>query len=164
MAQENDISRRAQDEIALLSHRRAARATAEGRFERQVVPTFPPPDYGTPGTRDNGIRDDTSLEALGKLRPVFDRRYGSLTAGNSSPITDGAAAVLLMSEEKAAALGYEPLGHIRSFAYAAVDPGGQLLQGPAYAAPSRWSGPVSSSRTSTWWRCTRRLPPRSSPT
>jgi acetyl-CoA acyltransferase len=70
------------------------------------------------------------------LKPVFDKRYGSVTAGNSSPITDGAAAVLLMSEEKALGLGKQPLGYIRSFAYASVDPGGQLLQGPAYAAPA----------------------------
>lgn len=75
------------------------------------------------------------MEALAKLRPVFDRKYGTLTAGNSSPLTDGASAVLLMSEDKAKALGYEPLGFIRSFAYAALDPGSQLLQGPAYAAP-----------------------------
>jgi acetyl-CoA acyltransferase len=75
------------------------------------------------------------MEALGALRPVFDKRYGTLTAGNSSPLTDGASAVLLMSEEKAKALGYEPLGYIRSFAFTGVDPGHQLLQGPAYAAP-----------------------------
>ena len=75
------------------------------------------------------------MEALAALRPVFDKRYGSLTAGNSSPITDGASAVLLMAEERARALGLEPLGYVRSYAYAALDPGSQLLQGPAYAAP-----------------------------
>lgn len=135
MAKENEISRRAQDEIALMSHQRAAAAIAEGRFARQVVPIFPQPGYDRAVTVDNGIRSDSSLEALAGLRPVFDRRFGSLTAGNSSPITDGAAAVLLMSEEKAKALELEPLGFIRSFAYASVDPGSQLLQGPAYAAP-----------------------------
>ncbi|MEE8278030.1 MAG: acetyl-CoA C-acyltransferase FadI [Thermoanaerobaculia bacterium] len=135
MARENDISRRAQDEIALMSHRRAAAATAEGRFARQVVPTFPQPGYDRALSTDNGIRNDTSMEALAGLRPVFDRRYGTLTAGNSSPLTDGASAVLLMSEEKARALGYEPLGYVRSWAYAALDPASQLLQGPAYAAP-----------------------------
>jgi acetyl-CoA acyltransferase len=72
---------------------------------------------------------------LGQLRPVFDRRYGSVTAGNSSPLTDGAAAVLLMAEEKAQALGYEPLAYLRSYAVAAVDPGWQLLMGPVYAVP-----------------------------
>jgi acetyl-CoA acyltransferase len=135
MAKENDISRRAQDEIALLSHRRAAAATAEGRFAEQVVTIFPKPEYDRPITADNGIRADTSMEALQQLEPVFDRHYGSVTAGNSSPLTDGGAAVLLMNEEKARALGYEPLGYVRSWAYAALDPGTQLLQGPAYAAP-----------------------------
>jgi len=135
MAKENEVSRRAQDEIALLSHRRAAAATAEGRFSRQIVATFPRPGFDKAVTVDNGIRADSTAAALAKLRPVFDRRYGTLTAGNSSPITDGASAVLLMSEDKARSLGYEPLGYIRSFAYASLDPGTQLLQGPAYAAP-----------------------------
>ena len=135
MAKENAISRRAQDEIALLSHQRAAEATAEGRFTEHLVPTFPPPGYGEAVVTDTGIRSDTSHEALAGLGPVFDRRYGSLTAGNSSPLTDGASAVLLMSEEKASALGYEPLGYIRSWSFHAVHPGQQLLQGPAYAAP-----------------------------
>jgi len=135
MAKENDISRRAQDEIALLSHQRAAAAQADGRFKAQMVPVFPAPAYDHAVMADNGVRSDTSLEALAALQPVFDRRYGSLTAGNSSPITDGGAAVLLMSEEKARSLGYQPLGYIRSFAFAALDPGTQLLQGPAYAAP-----------------------------
>ena len=93
-------------------------------------------------TADNGIRADTSLEALAQLRPVFDRRYGTVTAGNSSPLTDGAAAVLLMAEEKAAALGYEPLAYLRSYAVAAVDPGWQLLMGPVYAVPRRSSAPA----------------------
>jgi acetyl-CoA acyltransferase len=135
MAKENDISRRAQDEIALLSHQRAAAAQADGRFKEQMVPLFPAPAYDRPVLADNGVRSDTSLEALAALPPVFDRRYGTLTAGNSSPLTDGGAAVLLMSEDKARALGYQPLGYIRSFAFAALDPGTQLLQGPAYAAP-----------------------------
>ncbi|HEX4955507.1 MAG TPA: acetyl-CoA C-acyltransferase [Thermoanaerobaculia bacterium] len=136
MAKENDISRRAQDELALLSHRRAAVATAEGRFASQIAPTFPPPRHDQAVTTDNGVRGDTSYEALSQLKPVFDRRYGTLTAGNSSPITDGASAVLLMSEERAKALGYTPLGYLRSWAVAALDPAGQLLQGPAFAAPA----------------------------
>ncbi len=136
MARENDISRQSQDEIALLSHQRAASATEEGRFERQIVTTFPGPRHDQAVSADNGVRAESSLEALGKLRPAFDKRYGTLTAGNSSPITDGGAAVLLMSEEKAKALGIQPLGYIRSFGYASVDPGAQLLQGPAYAAPA----------------------------
>jgi acetyl-CoA acyltransferase len=136
MAKENGISRRAQDEIALLSHQRAAEATAAGRFAGQIVSTFPSPKHDRAVTFDNGVRSDSSMEALASLRPVFDKRYGSVTAGNSSPITDGATAVLLMSEDKARALGYRPLGYIRSYAYASLDPGGQLLQGPAYAAPA----------------------------
>jgi acetyl-CoA acyltransferase len=135
MAKENDISRRAQDEIALYSHQRAAAATADGRFAAQLAPTFPPPAYDKAVTTDNGVRADSSLEALSKLKPVFDRRYGTLTAGNSSPLTDGGAAVLLMSEEKAKALGLKPMGYLRSYAFTALNPGDQLLQGPAYAAP-----------------------------
>ncbi len=135
MAKENDISRRAQDEIALMSHQRAAQAEEEGRFREQIVTTYPRPGFDEAIASDNGVRADSSMEALAGLRPVFDKRYGSLTAGNSSPITDGASAVLLMSEEKAKALGVEPLGYIRSFSYASLDPGSQLLQGPAYAAP-----------------------------
>jgi acetyl-CoA acyltransferase len=135
MAKENDISRRAQDEIALLSHQRAAAAEAEGRFAQQIVAVFPPPTYGKAVGSDNGVRGDSTYEALAALKPVFDRRFGTLTAGNSSPITDGGAAVLLMSEKRARATGRKPLGYLRSWAYAAVDPGKQLLQGPAYAAP-----------------------------
>jgi acetyl-CoA acyltransferase len=135
MAKENDVSRRAQDELALLSHQRASAATLEGRFAEQVVPTFPPPTYGEAVLVDNGVRHDASYEKLAALPPVFDKRYGSITAGNASPITDGGSAVLLMSEERAKALGYTPLGFIRSWAFAALDPGMQLLQGPAYAAP-----------------------------
>ncbi|MCP4203033.1 MAG: acetyl-CoA C-acyltransferase FadI [bacterium] len=135
MAKENDISRRAQDEIALMSHDRAAAAAAEGRFAGQIVPVFPKPARDRAVVTDNGVRSDSSLEALAQLRPVFDKRYGTLTAGNSSPLTDGAAAVILMQEDTAKAEGYEPLGYIRSWAYASLDPGSQLLQGPAYAAP-----------------------------
>ena len=86
-------------------------------------------------TADNGIRADSTLEALAALRPVFDRPYGSVTAGNASPLTDGGAAVLLMREDRAKALGYTPLAYIRSYAYAAIDPAEQLLQAPVLAAP-----------------------------
>ncbi len=136
MAKENDISRRAQDEIALMSHQRAAAAAADGRLAAQIAPAFPPPRYDKAANHDNGVRADTSFEALAKLKPVFDRRYGTLTAGNSSPLTDGGSAVLMMTEERAKALGYQPLGYLRSYAYAAVNPREQLLQGPAYAAPA----------------------------
>jgi acetyl-CoA acyltransferase len=84
---------------------------------------------------DNTVRKDSNLAAYAQLKPVFDRRYGTLTAGNSSPLTDGAAALLLMSEEKAKSLGYAPLGYLRDVAYSAVDPAGQMLLGPAYSTP-----------------------------
>ncbi len=135
MAKENGITREAQDRIALRSHQRAAAATTDGRLTAEIAPWFGGPAMDQPVTSDNGIRSDTSLEAHAALRPVFDRKYGSVTAGNSSPLTDGAAAVLLMAEEKAAALGYEPLAFIRSYAVSAVDPGWQLLLGPVYAVP-----------------------------
>lgn len=135
MAQENGISREEQDRWALRSHQLAWAATEDGRLTREIAPTYIPPNYKEVVTQDNGIRPDTSLEKLAKLKPVFDRKYGTVTAGNASPLTDGASAVLLMSEEKAKALGYEPLGYIRSYAYAALDPADQLLQGPVFAAP-----------------------------
>src|SRR5207237_9825863 len=94
-----------------------------------------PPKFEKVLSSDNGIRTDSSLEQLAALKPVFDRRYGTVTAGNSSPLTDGGSAVLLMSEERAKSLGYEPMAFIRSYAYAALDPGEQLLMGPVLAAP-----------------------------
>ncbi|HST62816.1 MAG TPA: acetyl-CoA C-acyltransferase FadI [Longimicrobium sp.] len=136
MAKANGITREAQDRWALRSHQLAAAATADGRLTREIVPFYVPPKYEQVVTSDNGIRTDTSYEKLSTLKPVFDRKYGSVTAGNASPLTDGASAVLLMSEDKAKELGYKPLGYIRSYAYAALDPGDQLLQGPVYAAPT----------------------------
>jgi acetyl-CoA acyltransferase len=135
MAKENGITREAQDRLALMSHQRAAAATADGRLTAEIAPWFGGRDMDQIVTADNGIRADASLEALAQLRPVFDRRYGSVTAGNASPLTDGAAAVLLMAEDKAVALGYEPLAYLKSYAVAAVDPGWQLLMGPVYAVP-----------------------------
>jgi acetyl-CoA acyltransferase len=135
MAKENGISREAQDAWALRSHRLAHQGTVDGRLTEEIVATYVPPDYASVVTEDNGIRPDTSLEKLAALKPVFDRRYGTVTAGNASPLTDGASAVLLMSEDRAKTLGYEPLGYIRSWAYSALAPSGQLLQGPAWAAP-----------------------------
>ncbi len=136
MAKENAISRDAQDRYALMSHQRAAAGTADGRLTAEIAPWFGGPNLEEVTTSDNGIRTDTSLEALAGLKPVFDRRYGSVTAGNSSPLTDGAAAVVLMAEEVARARGYQPLAAIRSYAVAAVDPGWQLLMGPAWAVPT----------------------------
>ena len=135
MAKLNSIAREEQDHFALRSHRLAAAGTADGRLTAEIMPVYVPPKFESVLTSDNGIREDTSYEALAALKPVFDRKYGSVTAGNSSPLTDGGACVLLMSEEKAKALGYSPLGIIRSYAYAALDPGEQLLQAPVLAAP-----------------------------
>jgi acetyl-CoA acyltransferase len=135
MAKENGISREAQDGFALRSHQLAARGTADGRLTAEIAPVFVPPGYETVVASDNGVRADSTLAQLAALKPVFDRRYGSVTAANSSPLTDGASAVLLMSGEAAQALGYTPLAYIRSYAVAAVDPGDQLLMGPAFAVP-----------------------------
>lgn len=135
MAKANGISREDQDAWALRSHELAAAGTDDGRMTAEMAPVYVPPDFEEVVVRDNGIRTDTSLEKLAKLKPVFDRRHGSVTAGNASPLTDGASAVLLMNRDKAAAEGIVPLGYVRSWAWTALDPAGQLLQGPAYAAP-----------------------------
>jgi acetyl-CoA acyltransferase len=135
MAKLNAVSREEQDHFALRSHRLAAAGTTDGRLTAEIMPVYVPPRFESVLTSDNGIREDTSYEQLAALKPVFDRKYGSVTAGNSSPLTDGGACVLLMSEEKAKSLGYTPLGIIKSYAYAALDPGEQLLQAPVLAAP-----------------------------
>jgi acetyl-CoA acyltransferase len=135
MAKLNGVSRAEQDALAFASHLNAAKGTRDGRLTAELAPVYVPPRYEQVMTEDNGIRSDTSLEQLSTLRPVFDKRHGTVTAGNASPLTDGAGAVLLMSEEKAKALGYAPLAYIRSYAYAALDPGEQLLQAPVLAAP-----------------------------
>lgn len=131
MARRNEISREAQDRFAERSHHRAAEAIASGRFDDEVAPVETPDGWVH---SDNIVRGDTSVEKLSKLRPVF-AKDGTVTAGNASPLTDGAAAVLLMSEDKARALGYTPLAAFRSWAYVGVDPTDQLLIGPALAMP-----------------------------
>ncbi len=135
MAKLNAITRAEQDQLALASHANAAQGTADGRLTAELAPAFIPPRYAEAITQDNGIRTDTTMEALSVLKPVFDRRYGTVTAGNASPLTDGGGAVLLMSEERAKSLGFRPKAYIRSYAYAALDPGEQLLQAPVLAAP-----------------------------
>jgi acetyl-CoA acyltransferase len=135
MAKENGITREEQDWIAYLSHRNAAAAMDDGRLPAEMCTVLLPPRYDTPVNGDNLTRRDTTPEALSALPPVFDKKYGTVTAGNSSPLTDGAAAVLLMSESRAKEEGVEPLAFIRSWAVAAVDPGGQLLMGPGIAIP-----------------------------
>ena len=135
MAKINGIARADQDALALASHKNAAAGTADGRLTAEIVPMNTGRNFEQVIASDNGVRSDTSLEQLAALRPVFDRKYGTVTAGNASPLTDGGAAVLLMSEERAKALGFTPLAYIRSYAYAALDPCEQLLQAPVLAAP-----------------------------
>lgn len=135
LAKRLGITREAQDGFALMSHHRAAAATADGRLARQIVPTFPPPRYAEV-TADNGVRGDSTPEALAKLKPAFDRRFGTITAGNSSYLTDGAGAVLLASEEAAQRLGLEPIAVLKGSAVAALDPLEELLLGPALTVPA----------------------------
>ncbi len=132
MARLNGITRAAQDACAHQSHIRAAAAWADGRFAEEVMPVETP--RGTL-RRDNMVRADSTIEHLASLRPVFADDAGTITAGNSSPLTDGASAVMLMREDLAQALGLEPLGWIVSQSSVAIDPAGQMLMGPAYAAP-----------------------------
>ena len=134
LAKRLGISREEQDEYALASHHRAARATEDGRLGRQIVPTFPRPGF-EPVRADNGIRGDSTPERMASLRPAFDRRFGTVTAGNSSYLTDGAGAVLLASEEAAERLGLAPVAALRSAKTVALDPVDELLLGPAFTLP-----------------------------
>ena len=134
LAREFAILREEQDAFALRSHKLAAAAWNEGRMQGEVVPVPVPPRYEETADRDNGIRENQSPEALAKLRPVFDRRFGTVTAGNSSQITDGAVALLLASGERARALGLPALGKIRSWGFAGCDPARMGL-GPVLATP-----------------------------
>ena len=135
MAKLNGISRQAQDDWALRSHRLAAAGTQDGRLTAEISVVYVPPAFTKVVEKDNLIRTDTTPEKLGMLPPVFDRKFGSVTAGNASPLTDGASALVLMNADKARAEGIETMGLVRSWAWTALDPAAQLLQGPAYAAP-----------------------------
>jgi len=134
LAREFQISREEQDAFALRSHQRAAAAWAEGRMDGEVVPVPLGPKYAAAAERDNGIRENQSMDALAKLRPVFDRRHGTVTAGNSSQITDGAAALILASRAKARELGLPVMGRVRSWGFAGCDPARMGL-GPVLATP-----------------------------
>jgi acetyl-CoA acetyltransferase family protein len=134
LAKEFKISREEQDEFALNSHQKAEQATNEGILGEEIVPIPVPPRFDKMIDTDNGIRKGQTMEALAKLRPVFDRYNGTVTAGNASQITDGAAALIVMTEDRARELGYKSLGKIRSFAFAGLDPSRMGL-GPAYATP-----------------------------
>jgi acetyl-CoA acetyltransferase family protein len=137
LAREFDISRELQDSFAMESHARAL--AAREKIAQEICPVYPTLPAGggrvkssAPITHDNGPRKDQTLEVLGNLRPVFDKKTGTVTAGNSSQITDGAVALLVMSEEKAAELGLTPLGILTGYAYAGCDPTRMGL-GPVFA-------------------------------
>jgi acetyl-CoA acyltransferase len=133
LAKEFAISREEQDAFALRSHQRVTLARA--KLAEEIVPVPIPPRFEAMATRDNGVRENQTLEALAKLRPYFDRKFGTVTAGNSSQITDGGAAMLVMSASAAKARGHAPLGRIRGFAFCALEPERMGL-GPAVATPT----------------------------
>ncbi len=132
LAREFKINREEQDRFAMISHNKAEKATEQGILPEEIMPLAVPPKYEQVVDKDNGIRQGQSMEALAKLRPVFDRHNGTVTAGNASQITDGAVMLLVMEEEKAKALGYRPLGRIKSFAFTGLDPARMGL-GPVYS-------------------------------
>ncbi len=132
LAREFHIGREEQDEFALRSHQKAVAAMERGVLVKEIVPTPVPPDFKHIQMQDDGPRADQSLEALAKLRPYFDRVNGTVTVGNACPLTDAAAAMLVMREEKAKEFGYEPLGYLRAAAYTALEPHRMGL-GPVYS-------------------------------
>ncbi|KYG65398.1 acetyl-CoA acyltransferase [Bdellovibrio bacteriovorus] len=134
LAKEWGLSRDMQDQFALRSHLRAAQAMKEGRMKEEITPVYLSPEYKEVVSDDIGPRESQTIEALAKLKPFFDKATGSITAGNSCPITDGAAMVLMMSREKADSLGYKPLATIRSYGFAGLEPERMGL-GPAYSSP-----------------------------
>jgi acetyl-CoA acyltransferase len=131
MAKFHDISRESQDELAARSHHRAAAAWDNGIYDQEVTPVTV---NGHTVERDTIVRGDTSVEKMARLRAAF-AKDGTLTAANSSTLTDGASATLIMSEEKARELGFTPLAAFKSWAYSGVDPREQLLKGPALSMP-----------------------------
>lgn len=126
------ITRLEQDKFALLSQQRASKAIEDGRLAEEIVPVPIPPKNQTFQAVDDGPRANSTLEGLLKLKPVFERETGSVTAGNSSQVTDGAAAVLMMRESKAKSLGINPLGYITAYSYVGLEPARMGL-GPYYA-------------------------------
>ncbi len=134
MAKTYGITRQEQDALAHRSHQYAAQAWAEGKLADEVMTAYAPP-FREPITQDNNVRQNSSLADYAKLRPAFDRRHGTVTAANSTPLTDGAAAVILMTESRAKELGLQPLGYLRSYAFTAIDVQQDMLLGPAWATP-----------------------------
>jgi acetyl-CoA acyltransferase len=134
MAKTYGISREEQDVFAHRSHQRAAQAWADGRLAEEVMTAYAPP-YREPFVQDNTVRANASLADYARLRPAFDRQHGTVTAANSTPLTDGAAAVILMTESRARELGLTPLGYLRSYAFTAIDVKQDMLLGPAWSTP-----------------------------
>lgn len=128
------VTRKEQDEFAVRSHQLAAQATENGHLTAEMVAAELPPKFTKVAT-DNGIRGDSTLKKAAKLKPAFTRPHGTLTAANSSFLTDGAAVVLLMSAEKAAELGLTPKAYVRDYVFTAQNPDDELLLGPAFATP-----------------------------
>lgn len=134
LAKEWGLTRDVLDSFALRSHQLASKAWSEGRMKEEVTPVYLAPKYEEIIAEDVGPRANQTLEALTKLKPFFDKQTGVITAGNSCPITDGAAMILMMSREKADALGYKPLARVRSYGFAGLEPERMGL-GPVYATP-----------------------------
>lgn len=132
LARDFHITREEQDYYALESHRRTVEAQKSGRLAEEMLPLPLPPKYKTVMDKDQGPRENQTFEALQKLKPFFDRKNGTVTVGNSCPITDGAAAVVLMRESTAKERGLKPLGYVRDYAYAGLDPSRMGL-GPVFA-------------------------------
>lgn len=132
LAKEFGITRKEQDEFSLISHQRAF--AAREILKEEIAPVIPGSRYKKAIEDDNGPRENQTMEALTKLKPVFDRKSGTVTAGNSSQITDGACMLLVMSEKKAKDLGMEPLGYMTHYAFSGVEPN-RMGIGPAHAIP-----------------------------
>ncbi len=134
LAKEFGLSREEQDQFAVKSHAKAVEAMESGRLAEEITPVFTGKNYDKIVSEDIGPRKGQSMEALAKLKPIFDRKNGTVTAGNACPITDGAASILMMSSEKAQALGYKPIAKVRGYGFAGLEPERMGL-GPVYATP-----------------------------
>lgn len=134
MAKTHGITREEQDALAHRSHTLATKSWQEGKLDGEVMTAHSEP-YKTFISKDNCIRENSELASYAKLRPVFDRKHGTVTAATSTPLTDGASAILMMREGRAKELGYKPLGYIRSYGFAAIDVWEDMLMGPSFASP-----------------------------
>jgi len=134
MAKTHGISRADQDALAHRSHTLATECWQQGKLDGEVMAVHSEP-YKSFIDKDNCIRENSVLEGYAKLRPVFDRKHGTVTAATSTPLTDGGAAILLMREGRAKELGYKPLGYIKSYGFAGIDVWQDMLMGPSFATP-----------------------------